>query len=114
MPHWIFPQIVCNVDLKLLTVYLTKFVSDGKKKKNKEHQPGFLTGSKNCNMTLTLQTKERHGYSVSFSPYFGNKLAVSTSQHFGIAGKYVEIFLLEHFSPPPHASDFVIVRIVVL
>ena len=34
----------------------------------------------------TFITKARHGYAVEFSPYYPQRLACATSQHFGIAG----------------------------
>ncbi|XP_013401602.1 peroxisomal targeting signal 2 receptor-like [Lingula anatina] len=35
---------------------------------------------------MEFRTTARHGYGVKFSPYFPHRLAISTSQHFGIAG----------------------------
>ena len=49
-------------------------------------------------MALSLLTKDRHGYSVAFSPYYGDKLAVATSQHFGIAGKIFVVFLKQQIT----------------
>ena len=46
-------------------------------------------------MALSLLTKDRYGYSVAFSPYYGDKLAVATSQHFGIAGKIFVVFFFK-------------------
>ena len=57
------------------------------------------------NMALSLLTKDRHGYSVAFSPYYGNKLAVATSQHFGIAGKILCRVTLIQNSGFPHLLE---------
>jgi hypothetical protein len=38
-------------------------------------------------MRQLLSTKGFHPYAVQFSPYVGNRLACSTSQHYGLIGK---------------------------
>lgn len=43
----------------------------------------------------TFLTPNRHGYSVRFSPFDGNQIAVATSQYFGLAGGGT-LFLLEN------------------
>ena len=45
-------------------------------------------------MAATFITKGRHGYAVEFSPYFGQRLACATSQHYGIAGNSNLSFLV--------------------
>lgn len=37
-------------------------------------------------MSLSFKTKDRHGYSVGFSPYIPNRLACCTAQYYGLAG----------------------------
>ncbi|CAH1798363.1 unnamed protein product [Owenia fusiformis] len=37
-------------------------------------------------MNLSFRTEARHGYAVEYSPFFPQRLATATSQHFGIAG----------------------------
>ena len=39
-------------------------------------------------MAITFKTKDRHGYSVKFSPYIPTRFACSTSQYYGIAGVF--------------------------
>lgn len=34
----------------------------------------------------SFRTTDRHGYAVKFSPYFSNRVAVASAQHYGIAG----------------------------
>ncbi|WAR09345.1 PEX7-like protein [Mya arenaria] len=38
-------------------------------------------------MTLSFKTKDRHGYSVKFSPYLPDRFVCATSQYYGIAGR---------------------------
>lgn len=45
-------------------------------------------------MALTFRTKDRHGYSVKFSPYLSTRFACSTSQYYGIAGRGT-LFILD-------------------
>ncbi|KAL4233280.1 peroxisomal targeting signal 2 receptor [Mactra antiquata] len=45
-------------------------------------------------MTLSFKTKDRHGYSVQFSPYISSRLACCTSQYYGIAGRGT-LFILD-------------------
>lgn len=42
----------------------------------------------------TFFTPNRHGYSVRFSPFDPNRLAVATSQYFGLVGGGT-LFMLE-------------------
>lgn len=37
-------------------------------------------------MAFSYRTQRKHGYAVKFSPYFSDRLACASSQHFGIAG----------------------------
>ena len=46
-----------------------------------------LQASFNIMVTL-FHTSQRHGYSVEFSPYHAQRIAVATSENFGIAGSY--------------------------
>ncbi|ESO94916.1 hypothetical protein LOTGIDRAFT_144806 [Lottia gigantea] len=45
-------------------------------------------------MSLSFKTRDRHGYSVKFSPYIHNRLACSSSQYYGIAGSGT-LFILD-------------------
>lgn len=44
----------------------------------------------------SFHTSDRHGYSVKFSPFLINQLAVATSQLYGLAGGGT-LYILEHF-----------------
>lgn len=46
----------------------------------------------------TFFTPERHGYAVRFSPFFKDRVAVATSQQYGLAGRNSKPFSKSFFN----------------